>query len=266
MYIGEKWLSYRTTGAERFFTVHSVFSKFINLSTNQGLLSLATRNAGGSSSFLTVPGGRLDFDAEAGEQCVARAGWLHLADSTVNFENAALWKGPVSTSYRYTRIKDENIAAFKAVLDRKAAPHSAWRHIHSDAETRFRGLNVIKTLMHDPLEARNLIGLGQGLTPSGDDILLGFLAMVNHAPGNKAFLGSLRGVISGSLHKTTDISAQALANALNCDYHEYVQNCIRDLCEADKEAVYISAASLVDMGATSGSDIACGMYFGIRGM
>jgi len=74
----------------------------------------------------------------------------------------------------------------------------------------------------------------------------------------------LRDAISDSLHKTVDISAQTLINALDCDYHEYMQKCILDLCEGEKESVYISAASLLSIGATSGADIACGMYFGMN--
>jgi len=42
-----------------------------------------------------------------------------------------------------------------------------------------------------------------------------------------------------------------------------MQKCVHDLCEGEKESVYISTASLLSIGATSGSDIACGMYFGM---
>ena len=228
-------------------------------------MSVVAENIGGSSAFLTVPLKHLDCGAAVGQRCIVQAGQIQLAKHTINFKNAALWKGPIGREYRHSRIKSENIAAFKAVLDRKAAPQSAWRHISGGSEggARFSGLGLIRKLHENPAEARNLIGLGQGLTPAGDDILVGFLAMANHAPGNRAFLSALHEAVAHSLCKTVDISAQALANALNCDYHEYVQNCIRDLCEGGKEAVYISAASLINMGATSGSDIACGMYFGM---
>lgn len=263
VYIGKKWLPYRKTGVEHFFTVHSVFDKVFNLNTDQGLLSVAAEDTGASSSFLAIPGKYLGFNLEAGQQCVVRAGILHLAGHTINFKNSACWKGPINKKYRYTTIKSENIAAFKAVLDRKAAKQSAWRYIHDDLK-RFAGLAVIHKLRENPHEAEKLIGLGQGLTPSGDDMLAGFLAMVNHSAGNKSFIRALHSVVSKALHKTADISAEMLANALSCDYHEYIQNCIRDLCEGQKEDVYISAAALLGLGASSGSDIACGMYFGMR--
>jgi len=263
LYAGEKWLRYRQAGAGRLFTVHSVFNRVINISTDQGLLSAASEDVGGSSSFLTIPGGFAEYGVTPGDQCVVGSGRMRLADHSINFQNSAIWKGPISKSYRRNKIKTENIAAFKAVLDRKAAPQSAWRFINNDSESRFRGLGAIRKLRENPYLARNLIGLGQGLTPSGDDMLAGFLAIVNHLSENRMYIRMLHDAISDSLHKTSDISAQTLVNALDCDYHEYLQKCIRDLCEGEKESVYISAASLLGIGATSGADIACGMYFGM---
>jgi len=260
--IGERWLPYRKTGAGFNFTIHSTFNKVINISTNQGLLSVAAENSGGSSSFLTVSGNYVDYGACPGQQCHVNAGNINLANQTINFSNAKLWKGPIAKGYRNS-IKSENIAAFRAVLDRKAPPQSAWRFIQSDMVNRFQGLRGIMKLSENPQEARNLVGLGPGLTPSGDDMLIGFMAIANHTYENREFVRLLHSAIASLLPRTTDISAQALSNALDRDYCESVQNCIRDLCEGSKEEVYISAASLMNIGATSGSDIACGMYFGM---
>jgi hypothetical protein len=266
--VGEKWLPYRKAAAEHIFTVHSVFNRVINISTDQGLLSVATEVVGGSSSFLTIPGGLSECGIEPGDQCVVQSGRMRLAKHSINFQNSVLWKGPIPKNYRHNKIKKENITAFKAVLDRKAPTQSAWKFINNGSESRglkyrFSGLGAIRRLRKNPLQAQNLIGLGQGLTPAGDDMLTGFLAIVNHLCEDREYVRMLHGAVSGYLHKTTDISAQTLVNALDSDYHEYMQKCIRDLCEGEKESVYISAASLLGIGATSGSDIACGMYFGM---
>ena len=272
LYVGEKWLPYRQNGTEHTVFVHSVFNRVINMSTDQGLLSIASENAGCSSAFLTIPGKFVNYNVKAGGQCIVRSGQLRTDTHSINFQNAAVWKGPLPKGYRHNKIKMENIAAFKAVLDRKAPPQSAWKFISGSEnpglktqglKNHFSGLAAIQKLRENPLEAKNLIGLGQGLTPSGDDMLAGFLAIVNHLCEDREYVRALHGVVSDSLHKTTDISAQMLANALDCDYHEYMQKCVRDLCEGEKESVYISTASLLSIGATSGSDIACGMYFGM---
>jgi len=260
VYIGEKWLPYQE--AERCFTVHSVFSRVVNVSTECGLLSIASSDIGGSSSFLSLPGVNIDLDTIPGEKCDLCNGRLYLGKNTINFINAPVWKGPISKGYR-SNIKEENIAAFKAVLDRKVAQQSSWKHINSAIESRYNGLGAIQKIRENPSIIQNLIGLGMGLTPAGDDMVLGFLAIVNHTCENREFIGILHSIIADLLPKTTDISAQALENALNYDYHEIIQNCIRDLCECNKEEVYISAASLMNIGATSGTDIACGMYYGM---
>ena len=259
--IGEKWLPYREN--EHFFIVHSVFNRVINLASNQKLISIAAEEAGKSSSFLTVQGRHLNCGAEAGMSCSVSDGNLLIGNNVINFKNAALWKGKITKGYRKRIIKKDNIAALKAVLDRKAPPKSAWTCTQKDSECRFTGLKAIARLAEDPLKARNLIGLGVGLTPSGDDMLVGFLSIVNHTHQNREYVRILHNIVADSINRTVDLSAQVLANSIECDYHEYVQNCIWDLCEGEMEDVYLSAASLISMGATSGSDIACGMYFGM---
>ena len=261
--IGEKWLPYRESGTEHIFTVHSVFGRAINISNNCQLLSIVANGMGGSSAFLTLPGRDLALGATVGEICTLHAGRVITLKNTINFCDSPVWKRPISNGYRQEKVKKDNITAFKAVLDRKAAPQSAWRNINSGAGSRFKGLSVIKQLKENPSLARNLIGLGIGLTPAGDDLLVGFLAMVNHTCEDRDYINLLHGSVAAHLNNTVDFSAKMLANALDCDYHGSVQKCIRDLCEGESEDIYISAASLINMGATSGSDIACGMYYGM---
>ena len=263
MFIGKKWQPYQKTGLECSFTVHSVFNRIINISTGKELLSIAADDTGGSSAFLTLAARELNLGLKAGEKGVLRAGLLILAGLTINFVNAPVWKGPITGEYRHS-VKKENIAVFKSMLDRKAAPQSAYRCIIGESDSPAAiGLNAIRKLRENPSQALNLIGLGPGLTPSGDDMLIGFLAIANHTYENREFISILHGIVSNSLNKTPEISAQALENALSCDYIGYIQKCIRDLCEGTKEELCISTASLLKMGATSGSDIACGMYFGM---
>ena len=92
-------------------------------------------------------------------------------------------------------------------------------------------------------------------------MLLGFMAVINHQSENSGYVNLLHSIISNSLGRTVDLSAQALKNALNRDYHEYIQKCLRDINEGNIEDIYISASALLGIGATSGSDIACGMYY-----
>lgn len=107
-------------------------------------------------------------------------------------------------------------------------------------------------------ETVKLIGLGSGLTPSGDDFLCGLLAglqllkLDNHIFGN-----CLKSSISEHLQDTIDISAAFLACALQNQFSLAV-NSLGTLpsLEDMKE-------SFLAIGHSSGIDTLCGVYFAL---
>jgi hypothetical protein len=118
----------------------------------------------------------------------------------------------------------------------------------------------VARLPDDPESAvRGLIGLGPGLTPAGDDMILGFLAVINHFTDDNVYLQKLRSAINTSLHATTDLSAQFLKNALRYEYHEYIEGVLTALYDTP-ESIIPAVTMLLSIGATSGFAIATGMY------
>jgi hypothetical protein len=121
----------------------------------------------------------------------------------------------------------------------------------------------------DPAVLVNLVGLGIGSTPSGDDLLLGFAA------GLAAFgealdrperdLGALRLELldeDGSvLARTTPASRQTLEAALEGSFPEPLCRLIGDLgaCAADEHRMHMSIRSVLGLGATSGTSMLCGL-------
>ena len=257
--IGRKWHGYRGPGPGRTFAVHSVFARTVNLATGRELLSLVGADSSGSSSFLTLPCRKPDLGLKTGDPCAVRDGRLYLADLTVDFGNAPLWEGVLPMNFR-GRVREENIAVFKAILDRKASPESAWRQVSGNPGGPFRRLSAILDLGESPEAARDLVGLGPGLTPSGDDMLVGYLAIAFHTFGDREFVRTLARTVRDLLPGTCDISAGVLENAAGGDFCEQVQRCVLDLCRGGKEDLYLSVASLLEIGASSGADIAAGMY------
>ncbi|MDR2035361.1 MAG: DUF2877 domain-containing protein, partial [Coriobacteriales bacterium] len=67
------------------------------------------------------------------------------------------------------------------------------------------------------------VGLGPGLTPAGDDVLLGYLAVYNHLGPDPAWKQAMHSAVSAALGQTTTLSAHLLKNALEYDYHESIQ-------------------------------------------
>ncbi|WP_272660236.1 oxamate carbamoyltransferase subunit AllH family protein, partial [Providencia sp. PROV112] len=80
---------------------------------------------------------------------------------------------------------------------------------------------------------RQFVGLGIGLTPSGDDYLVGlmaFLLLTGHPAAT--FYPEFYQGITQSLSQTTPISAITLEKALNREYRENMQQLIQSLVDA----------------------------------
>ncbi len=113
-----------------------------------------------------------------------------------------------------------------------------------------------------------LIGLGTGLTPSGDDILLGYLAgLWCFAKGKKDrldFLSALGETTIRLSNGTNDISRTYLYHAA----HGYVSNRLYNLAYAicaglDSQRVCDYAEAAMQAGHTSGMDAVTGLLFGL---
>ncbi|HUQ73624.1 MAG TPA: DUF2877 domain-containing protein [Burkholderiales bacterium] len=78
-------------------------------------------------------------------------------------------------------------------------------------------------------EAEPLIGIGPGLTPSGDDYLGGVLIALNQF-GRRAQAIGLWRWLHPRLERTSDISAAHLSAAASGEGHETLHRCIDALC------------------------------------
>lgn len=101
-----------------------------------------------------------------------------------------------------------------------------------------------------------VLGLGGGLTPSGDDFLCGVLAGLKlSGTADDTFSQLLRTEISRRLNDTTDISAAFLSCALNGQYSLAVNN----LSSVPKPGQI--AATFSEIGHSSGIDTLCGILY-----
>jgi hypothetical protein len=106
-------------------------------------------------------------------------------------------------------------------------------------------------------EAQALIGLGPGLTPSGDDYLGGVLVALNQF-GRKPQAQSLWRWLSARLSRTSDISGAHLAAAAAGEGHEALHRCIEALCTMAPDWTRV-LAELDGVGHTSGWDSLAGV-------
>lgn len=113
--------------------------------------------------------------------------------------------------------------------------------------------------------ASGLVGLGCGLTPSGDDFLVGLFAVFNmpHNPFYR-YRSFCEQVASQSTGRTNEISYITLKKASTGQVRESLVRLLRDLMDGSEDSLSVSLGSVLDIGSTSGTDIAIGIVSGLE--
>lgn len=130
-------------------------------------------------------------------------------------------------------------------------------------------LNVVNGLaVHDPqavaVGVSGLLGLGPGLTPSGDDLLAGMLLALHvGAPSDVGVLSQV--VLHHAAAKTTAISTAMLNQAAQGLGSDIGHRLIASLVDGEPDDdVLALAASLTSVGHTSGWDTLVGILLGLH--
>lgn len=244
------------------FLIHSVFKRVVNISSSAGMISVVAKSVGKSASYIVIDQDMdfLEADIKAGDELEWNGKALIFNGFILDMSGAHVWNDIIDCDFRWDKshIDFENIKAFKASADRYAPDNSAWKRLYYDRSFCER---IKKLKEKNPIEAvKGLIGLGPGLTPSGDDVLLGFLSLVNTCNDFISLREAFINEILYNLKYTSDISGYFLKMAAENHYHEYVQNVIYSMVRGRPESVALSVRKLLSIGATSGADIAAGMY------
>jgi hypothetical protein len=112
--------------------------------------------------------------------------------------------------------------------------------------------------------AARLVGLGPGLTPSGDDFIAGYLAALwsraGFESGIDAMLHSLGDALAPLFLRTNAISRQMLSDAAQGRFAERLVDVTRAV--AGEGDVVCAAAQALASGHSSGADTLCGLLFG----
>ena len=106
---------------------------------------------------------------------------------------------------------------------------------------------------------KQLIGLGIGLTPSGDDYLLGLLLVLNHSgAANNINLITMKQAILDNITMTTEVSQACLGAGLNCRYSTPLRELLIAIT-GQTSAFEQTLQTVLAHGATSGQDTCVGM-------
>lgn len=155
--------------------------------------------------------------------------------------------------------------AARAVAPARPGPPGVDARVMLRALDDVPGLAGRRRALGDPDDPERLLGRGPGLTPSGDDLLLGWLAMAAHAhrewglPDPSALAARLA---ARAPRRTTRVAAAMYAAAARGRYAPAVGT----VCSAGAAELPAALARLAAVGATSGLDTLAGVAAAARGV
>lgn len=113
--------------------------------------------------------------------------------------------------------------------------------------------------------AIQLIGLGPGLTPSGDDFLVGLFAVMNLTNGPLFKIRHMcEQVVAASADRSNPISYMALKKAASGQVRESIGEFMHHMIHGSETEVISSLSRVLAIGSTSGTDIALGLVNGLK--
>jgi len=261
--------------------VHSVFDKAVNLqcAVSNDLYTLMAdgMDDGPNTLVVEVPGFQ-GTGVVVGDAAVAVDGALSIRGKvTVALTHAAEWRmaPPVRTcGSDALRVR---LTAARAHIERYGsqggmilAPAGSDIARVTSGMLQRAGDQLLEALKHRDLEtalahAGQLIGLGPGLTPSGDDFLVGLMAALSAAgplaPPYRDFCASV--VLMSKTH-TNAISHAAIKMAAQGKVRDSVARLTSELLGKHQGQFRPALDDVLRIGSSSGTDIAWGLVCGLE--
>jgi hypothetical protein len=252
--------------------VHSVFARACNIACGERLLTIVTHGLGdGPTTLRLAPAAASDLRLliSAGDRWHCRYGTFVTPSLALDLTHAAVWRrappsariaAPVSGArlrFAANRLAEWRLS-HSSIIDREGDG------VITELREACRRLDVDATAQY----VARLVGWGEGLTPAGDDFLVGLSAALRAQIGGRAdralFLLELSAAMTAQAHLTTPIAAHFLRLAAQGHFNADVVHLVDALLGARGSpdlAPALSAA--LESGATSGADTVTGIVAGL---
>jgi len=252
--------------------VHSVFARACNIACGDLLLTLVASGLGDGPTTL-----RLSRAAPADLRVLFRPGDRVRCRDGLAHSRGVAWRQAGATVWRPVALRPVvAIPQVAAHLRFAVAALARRRRTHSSVVDREGGATLAGLAQacreldveHAWPHVERLVGWGEGLTPAGDDVLVGWCAALHALAGDsrdrRHFLRDVSAAIVARTRRTTPIAAHYLRLAAQGHFNADVTR-LRDalLCEHDPVCVQDALDGALGVGATSGADMVTGMIAGI---
>ena len=257
--------------------IHSVFERVINILGNDGeLYSLTTTALDSGPLSLRLapfpPVGSLG----AGEAATLRNGLLWAGNWSVDFSRAESWRGQLPPFPAAAVLAKSLPVLADCICQQGCAGGMRDFLIPSEsADVMSRCLAqragaLLTALANGDWTAADaavarLLGLGTGMTPSGDDFCWGLVTVMNmpHGPFSAAYRQFGERLAVNAAGRTTDLSAAMLRQAASGRVRERVLKLLQALAAGEEPVIRAAAGAVLEIGALSGTDQAVGIYAGL---
>lgn len=270
--------------------VHSVFQSALNLrpvGANELLTLVIASEADLPQGIRVNTPPEFSFEKfNIGDTVTCQDGNLRIDSLTVGLHNAQRWKCDLSklefdptkptVSSAWGLVWDmlnerQRLSGSEIIAEELFRPtESARNGVSYKAGAAMQDLvNTTRRLSStDAFAVNSLIGLGSGLTPSGDDLLIGYVTglwcTVEHSSERMQFIASLGKTIIHLLPKTNDISCTYLYYATQGQVSSRLANLAKGICRGESPAYLTQGAeAAMRVGHTSGMDALTGLLIGL---
>ncbi|MFD0826716.1 DUF2877 domain-containing protein [Neobacillus sp. M.A.Huq-85] len=262
--------------------IHSIFERTVNIKCSHTgdifTLSCSKLDNGPNSLVIDVSDFR-NFNLKVNDRFFVEKGVLFIEDRlAIKIEQTKQWKGLLPPFPEDNKILKMNLTIMRDHIDQYGKCGGMKSNVQSmgifEAEmskmlnerSRLLVCEIVNKRILYALEyAVGLIGLGPGLTPSGDDFLTGFFTIFNmlNSPcySLKVFCGQ---VVNQAKTRTNDISYMTLKKASIGKVRESIIHLIQSAISGNKQELISSLNNVLSIGSSSGTDIALGIVAGFE--
>ncbi len=236
-----------------------------NLLADDGTLVALVSEAPGNGPFhIVAPQAR--FDGLAPRQSIKwRARQIELAHFAVDLQMVQRWNPQLPPLH--PPITSAQLTPYRALATMRSTLYSGSPSVTTRAQ------QGIQRLCQGVMQADNemlqqgtiaLAGLGPGLTPAGDDFLVGFLmALTKEGNGQEKLSRACRLIANYAAATTTQLSARWLECAGEGHFGEEWHQLVRAINSGIDGQIAQAMTRILNTGATSGADALCGFFVGL---
>ncbi|MHC0038447.1 oxamate carbamoyltransferase subunit AllH family protein [Pseudoneobacillus sp. C159] len=261
--------------------IHSTFNRTINLQCfeNDELYTIACNQIDNGPNTLVIERERFgDIELAVNTSVITENQKLYIGNQMViSVEKAELWESKLPKYPTNPEIFYKNISKMKEYINLHGKDGGIKKTLKPQSPFDTEMSKIIEeriSMLHEALlnkeisdaskSAIRLIGLGPGLTPSGDDYLVGLFTILNISNSPLFCYRTLADlVVHEARTLTNDISYMALKKASVGQTRESIIHLVKSIFTGKDEEFILSLNKVLTIGSTSGTDIALGIYNGL---